>query len=73
MLFLKATFGYVQEYAEGHPEAAMGSALASLRLGQKIEVKGPFGAFKYQPGKYKAIGGCPYMPALPAACPHAPA
>lgn len=51
----------VQEYAEGHPEAEMGRLLASLEPGQKVEVKGPFGPFKYQPGKYKAVGGCPLL------------
>lgn len=34
----------------------MGKALHSMRPGDKIEIKGPFGSFKYQPGKYKAIG-----------------
>lgn len=60
----------VQDYPEGHPEAEMGTSLASLRPGQKIEVKGPFGPFKYQPGKYKAIGGSPswYSCIFPCFC-----
>lgn len=45
-----------QAYPEGHPEHDMAKALSSMRKGDKIEIKGPFGSFKYQPGRYKAIG-----------------
>lgn len=46
----------MQAYPEGHPEHDMAKALHGMRRGDKIEIKGPFGSFKYQPGKYKAIG-----------------
>ena len=46
----------VQAYPEGHPEHDMAKALHGMRRGDKIDIKGPFGSFKYQPGKYKAIG-----------------
>ena len=49
----------MQAYPEGHPEHGMAKALHSMRKGQTIEIKGPFGSFKYQPGKYKAIGELP--------------
>lgn len=49
-------FCVTQAYPEGHPEAAIGKALHEMHVGDKIEVKGPYGSFKYQPGKYKAIG-----------------
>ena len=39
-----------------HPEHEIGVALHSLQVGQTVQVKGPFGSFRYQPGKYKAIG-----------------
>ena len=39
-----------------HPEHEVGVALHSLQVGQTVQVKGPFGSFRYQPGKYKAIG-----------------
>ena len=39
-----------------HPEHEIGAALHSLQVGQTVQVKGPFGSFRYQPGKYKAIG-----------------
>ncbi len=34
----------------------MGDLLHGLKIGDKLQIKGPFGSFKYQPGKYKAIG-----------------
>lgn len=43
----------------GHPEHAMSAALHSLQPGASVAVKGPFGTFRYQPGKYKAIGEPP--------------
>ncbi|KAK9905928.1 hypothetical protein WJX75_009119 [Coccomyxa subellipsoidea] len=46
----------VKAYPEGHPQHDMAKALSSMRKGDKIEIKGPFGSFKYQPGRYKAIG-----------------
>jgi hypothetical protein len=51
-----------QEYAEGHPEAAMNAALLGLQPGESVQVKGPFGSFRYQPGKYKAIGARRRLP-----------
>ena len=43
----------------GHPEHAMSAALHALQPGASVAVKGPFGTFRYQPGKYKAIGEPP--------------
>ena len=48
-----------QAYPENHPEHAMSAALQSLQPGVSVAIKGPFGTFRYQPGKYKAIGEYP--------------
>lgn len=34
----------------------MSAALHALQPGASVAIKGPFGSFRYQPGKYKAIG-----------------
>ena len=38
----------------------MNAALLALQPGKSVQIKGPFGTFKYQPGKYKAIGARPF-------------
>ncbi|KAJ8907613.1 hypothetical protein NDN08_007723 [Rhodosorus marinus] len=38
------------------PGGAMGRYLDSLEIGQTIDVKGPFGLFDYQVGKFKELG-----------------
>ena len=45
-----------QAYPEGHPEHKMSAALHALQPGSSVAIKGPCGTFRYQPGKYKAIG-----------------
>ena len=67
--FLTAVLWHVQSYpgrhgmGPAHPEHEVGVALHSLQVGQTVQVKGPFGSFRYQPGKYKAIGErCEYSP-----------
>jgi ferredoxin-NADP reductase len=47
---------YLQAYPEGHPEHKMSAALQALQPGSNVAIKGPCGTFRYQPGKYKAIG-----------------
>ena len=56
---LRAADVLVQEYPVGHPEHAMSAALHALQPGASVAIKGPFGTFRYQPGKYKAIGAHP--------------
>ena len=51
-----------------HPEHEIGVALHSLQVGQTVQVKGPFGSFRYQPSKYKAIGERCHLPTARSHC-----
>ena len=55
----------------GHPEHAMSAALHALTPSASVAIKGPFGTFRYQPGKYKAIGEHPTCQASSHQCPSA--
>ena len=52
----------------GHPEHDMSAALLALMPGASVAIKGPFGTFRFQPGKYKAIGELFTRQATPSPC-----
>jgi cytochrome-b5 reductase len=48
--------GYAEILVKCYKDSKMGTHLHKLKLGQTIEIKGPFEKLPYQPGQYKKIG-----------------
>jgi cytochrome-b5 reductase len=48
--------GYMEILVKAYKDSKMGTHLHRLKLGQTIEIKGPFEKLPYQPGRYKKIG-----------------
>jgi cytochrome-b5 reductase len=48
--------GYFEVLVKNYKNSKMGSHLHALKIGQSIEVKGPYVKFQYKEGKYKQIG-----------------
>lgn len=50
------TKGYVEFLIKNYKGSKMGSHLWGMKVGQTIDVKGPFMKFQYKPGQYKSYG-----------------
>ena len=48
--------GYFEFCIKNYKGSKMGSHLHNMKIGQTIDIKGPFTKFAYKPGQYKAFG-----------------